>query len=104
MTRYVADIELGKKYKDIDTGYEGVADRITFARNATPRVALIRLSSSTGEPVTHWFDTPQVQLIDGQEVGFRIDHPGNGRDGLTTGVGKTGMDVMVTEDMLRDHG
>lgn len=63
-------IELGRRYRDHDTEFEGVANSVAFYRNACERVQLKALISSV--PVEHWFDAPALTLIepDAKTVGF----------------------------------
>lgn len=62
-------IELGDKYRDEDTKFEGVADTISFTRDGCARVRLRALVSSV--PVEHWFDEPRLTFIDGDNsMGF----------------------------------
>lgn len=67
---YASSIRLGMKYRDTDTNFEGVANRITFSRNGTPSVELRALHS--GAPVNHWFDSMTLRPVDGEPVGFGV--------------------------------
>lgn len=55
-------VELGDHYRDEDTGFEGVADSITFGRGGCPRVKLRALVSSV--PAEHWIDEPRLTFFD----------------------------------------
>lgn len=78
---YASQILLGKRYRDQDTGFEGVASCIAFYRNREEQVQLRALISSV--PVEHWFDALLLTRIDddSKAVGF-----GNG--GTATFSGK----------------
>lgn len=65
---YKSSIELGRRYRDRDTGFEGVASSLTFYRNAEERVQLRALVSNA--PVDHSFDAAQLDLMPAKSVGF----------------------------------
>jgi hypothetical protein len=61
---YRSDIRLDERYRDTDTGFEGVAKAISFYRNGCERVELRVMVSNI--PVEHWFDAPQLVRIDAE--------------------------------------
>lgn len=72
--KYTSDIELGKKYRDVQTGYEGTATAIYFFQHACERVALERMKND-GEILSETFDSPRLECV---ESGRRAttDRPG----------------------------
>jgi hypothetical protein len=64
-------IELGLKYRDRITGFEGVATGYTVELTSAPQVRLVPLVGQDGnERDPSWFDIERVELIGGQSFGF----------------------------------
>lgn len=57
-------VELGKRYKDKASGFEGTATALYFFEHGCLRINLRGSSKTTGEPVDASFDAPD--LIDGE--------------------------------------
>lgn len=64
---YRSDIKIGEKYRDTQTGVEGVATCIHFYQHACERVTLEFYDRQTGmQELT--FDAPRLQHIDTGKV------------------------------------
>lgn len=62
MTTFQTEIELGQKYRDTATGFEGTASAIYFFRHGCERVALKSLNGNA-ELVECVFDAPELEHI-----------------------------------------
>lgn len=61
MTTYESDIELGAKYRDKQTGYEGIAVFIEFHQYRCEQVALERFDNN--EVKAYMFDAERLEQI-----------------------------------------
>jgi hypothetical protein len=72
MFTFSTDIEFGERYRDTTSGFEGVADAISFSRFGCPRVKLRAMVSNV--PVEHWIDEGALEhRVNGTTVGFGKD-------------------------------
>lgn len=77
MVSYESQIELGKKYRDTDTGFEGTASSVHFYEHACERVNLKTLSE--GKVIECSFDAPELESVDtGKKV--ETKRPGGPHD------------------------
>lgn len=60
-TNYKSDIKLGDRYRDTQTGYEGVATGVTFWQHACERVILETYDAERREVKTETFDSPRME-------------------------------------------
>ena len=68
MTVFKSEIELGKKYTDSQTGFEGTASSVVFFQHGCERVCLKGLNKNN-ELVEYYFDSPELQLSEtGEQV------------------------------------
>lgn len=75
-TTYKTDIKLGEKYRDTQTGIEGIATAVYFFQHACERVQLERVKGDgSGEILESVFDAPRLEHI---RTGLRavVDRPG----------------------------
>jgi hypothetical protein len=69
LQRYWCDIQLGEKYRDTITGFEGVATSVTFQLHGCQRVQLKAMVDN--KPGDYWFEAPGLQHVSTDvEVGF----------------------------------
>lgn len=61
---YESDIEIGKRYRDAQTGYEGVATSITFYQYACERVGLETYDAERREVKDEVFDSPRLTSVE----------------------------------------
>lgn len=61
MTSYKSGVELGRGYRDEQTGYVGVATSVTFFQHACERVALEAYDSDRKEVKVEIFDAPRLR-------------------------------------------
>lgn len=61
--RYKSDIILGEKYRDEQTGYEGVATAIFFFQHACERVCIETYDKKTKKVISETFDSPRLTHI-----------------------------------------
>jgi hypothetical protein len=66
MSTFKTDIELGKRYRDTQTGIEGVAVSIHFYQHACERVVLEYVEGNKVEEVS--FDVPRLQSVETGKV------------------------------------
>lgn len=59
-THYKSDIKLGEKYRDSQTGYEGIAAAIYFFQHACERVSIETYDPERREVKTETFDAPRL--------------------------------------------
>lgn len=73
LDEYKTDIVLGRRYRDRDTNFAGVAIAITFYRHDGERVQLRALVSDV--PVDHWFDSASLERVEpgAKVLGFNGD-------------------------------
>ena len=64
--KYESDITLGEKYRDKNTGFEGVATNVVFFQHGCERVTLKTLDSSGKNIVDQNFDAPLLELVRGE--------------------------------------
>jgi hypothetical protein len=64
-TEYGSDIELGKRYRDPQTGIEGVATAISFYQYACQRVSLELVVA--GKIEEYGFDAPRLVSVETNE-------------------------------------
>jgi hypothetical protein len=62
-TKYASDIELGERYRDEQTGHEGVATAIYFYQHACERVAVETYDSQRREVKSETFDAPRLTHV-----------------------------------------
>lgn len=60
MPTYKSDIKLGEKYRDTDTGFDGVAVAVYFYEHACERVSLKALNGQ-GEVIEAVFDALELE-------------------------------------------
>lgn len=66
--KYRSEIDLGEKYRDTATGFEGTAVALTFWQHGCERVTLKGINKN-GEVVDYAFDAPEVERVtDGKAV------------------------------------
>lgn len=82
MSEYKSDIQLGERYRDEQTGYEGVATSITFFQFACERVCLETYDAERKQVKEAVFDAPRLTSVaTGQTATTeRTGGPGNGVD------------------------
>lgn len=69
MTDTATNIKLGDRYRDTDTGFEGIANAVTIYEFRCPRVQLTALVDH--KPAEHWFDEPKLEHVNGSKrLGF----------------------------------
>lgn len=67
--KYESDIKLGERYKDGQTGYEGVATSIYFYQHACERVCLETFDEKRQNVIEAVFDSPRlVHVKTGQQA------------------------------------
>lgn len=78
-TKYGSDIELGKRYRDPQTGIEGVATSIHFYQYACERTTLEFLKKD-GELMENTFDSPRLECVEKKQRAraTRSGGPGDG--------------------------
>lgn len=64
--RYDSDIEVGKRYRDTQTGVEGICTALTFYQFACER-AIIEVVED-GKIQDYMFDAPRMQSVETGEV------------------------------------
>lgn len=79
-TKYDSDIILGERYRDEQTGYEGVATSVTFFQHACERVCIENYDAGRKEVKEAMFDAP------------RLTHVSSGRKATTERTGGPGPD------------
>lgn len=57
------NIVLGERYRDTDTGFEGVATVVSFFQHGCERVTLKGMDRE-GRIVEYGFDAPEVSVVD----------------------------------------
>ena len=60
---YKSDIKLGEKYRDEQTGIEGIATAVYFYQHACERVMLELVNTKDGELKEYCFDSPRLTHI-----------------------------------------
>ena len=78
-------VELGRKYKDTITGFEGIATSRTSYLYGCARVVLQGMKLHEGKPIDpHAFDEYQLELVeeDTSQVGKKPEGAKNGGPGL----------------------
>lgn len=69
MNTYQSDIELGERYRDQQTGFEGVATALYFFQHACERVSVETYDPERREVKTETFDAPRlVHVTTGQQA------------------------------------
>jgi hypothetical protein len=61
-------VELGRKYRDVVTGFEGVAASKTEYLNGCRRIGLERLNDKGDEVISLVFDEPNLEKLPGSNV------------------------------------
>lgn len=74
-TSYKADIVLGERYRDEQTGLEGVATAIYFFQHACERVQLEMVNQHDGNIMEPVFDAPRLTHVK-SGVRATTDRPG----------------------------
>lgn len=59
-SRYKSDIQLGERYRDTQTGYEGVATAVYFFQHACERVLIETFDPQHKEVKEQAFDAPRL--------------------------------------------
>lgn len=72
---YESDIVLGEKYKDTQTGIEGVAVSTCFFQHGCERIT-IELLNHDGEIREYVFDAPRLMHVETQKVARKTDTGG----------------------------
>lgn len=67
-TKYASDIVLGERYRDDQTGYEGVATSVTFFQHACERVCIENYDATRKEVKEAMFDAPRLRHITSGKV------------------------------------
>lgn len=62
MSKFASDVKLGEKYRDEQTGIEGIATSVHFYQFACERITLEFLKKD-GELMTETFDAPRLRAI-----------------------------------------
>ncbi len=79
---------MGERYKDAQTGIEGVATSLHFYQHACERVTLEAVSGKTGELVEYAFDAPRIVAVAAPDMPVRQQRTGGpARAGETRAVG-----------------
>ena len=60
---YKSDIVLGERYRDAQTGFEGVATSTTFYQHACERVCVETYDADRREVKTEVFDAPRLTSV-----------------------------------------
>lgn len=60
---YRSDIKLGERYRDAQTGYEGVATAIYFFQHACERVTIETFDPNRQEVKEQTFDAPRLEHV-----------------------------------------
>lgn len=85
--KYRSDITLGERYRDTQTGIEGVATSLHFYQHACERVTLEAVSGKTGELIEYAFDAPRVVAVAAPDVAIAQQRTGGpARAGETRAV------------------
>ena len=85
--KYRSDVVLGERYRDTQTGIEGVATSLHFYQHACERVTLEAVSGKTGELIEYAFDAPRVLAVERPEAPVRQQRTGGpARAGETRSV------------------
>lgn len=66
--KYETDIVLGEKYRDTQTGYEGVATGIHFYQHGCERATLEAFDENRKNIQELSFDAPRLQHIDSGKI------------------------------------
>ncbi len=61
--KYTSDIELGERYIDDQTGFEGVATAISFFQYACERISLETYDATRREVKIEVFDAPRLTSV-----------------------------------------
>lgn len=80
MSAYGSDIKLGDRYRDDQTGIEGVATSIHFYQHACERITL-ELVKADGELQELTFDAPRLRSLTTQKVAKTTKTGGPARAG-----------------------
>jgi hypothetical protein len=65
--KYRSEIDLGERYRDTATGFEGTAVAVTFWQHGCERVTLKGINKN-GEVVDYAFDAPEVESVKSGEA------------------------------------
>ena len=77
---YKSDVRLGEKYRDEQTGYEGIATGIYFYQHSCERVGLEKMKKD-GEIITEVFDSPRLTHVATGERATSVRPGGPARPG-----------------------
>lgn len=92
MTSYKTSIVLGNKYRDTQTGIEGVAIAVTFWQHSCERVIIETVNSHDGKLEEYTFDSPRLALVNPPAKAY--EKPANGGPGGSSlGRGVSGQRV-----------
>lgn len=72
---YSSDIILGERYRDDQTGYEGVATSVTFFQHACERVCIENYDANRLTVKEAVFDAPRLRHIESQKLA-RVEKTG----------------------------
>lgn len=78
MSTYDCEVELGRKYRDAITGFQGTATQVTFQLNGCPRVQLKAMVDN--KPGDYWFDTADCKQVD-SDLDFGLTVPVGAKNG-----------------------
>lgn len=67
-TKYLSDIVLGERYRDEQTGYEGVATAICFFQHACERVTIETYDPVRKSVIEQAFDAPRLTSLKTAQV------------------------------------
>lgn len=84
--QYKSDIVLGERYRDTQTGLEGIATAIYFYQYGCERVSIETLNESDKTISGTAFDAPRLQHVESGKVATvkRTGGPGDGREARPT--------------------
>lgn len=74
--KYRSDVVLGERYRDTQTGIEGVATSLHFYQHACERVTLEAVSVKSGELVEYAFDAPRLVAVKAPDEPVRQQRTG----------------------------
>jgi hypothetical protein len=75
VTNYKSDVQLGERYRDEQTGIEGIATAIYFFQHACERIQIEYVNEKDGELKELTFDAPRLIHVRTQKAA-RSDRPG----------------------------
>lgn len=87
--QYKSDVVLGEKYRDTQTGYEGIAIVAAFFQHGCERITLESYDAERKEIKEMSFDAPRLQSVKTgrQATSERTGGPDKAPSGLMRGAG-----------------